>query len=152
MRVYRRLFAFLRPHAWRMTAATVSNVLASILDAFAFTLLIPFLNALFRQPELIPGKSGLLSEIQRRTVGALLDPAQPMASLRAVIFVILVLVLAKNVFTWLGGQLGAGLQEYVTRDLRDAVFTHPTMAEGLGPLFGGVPARTQTSATTGSAA
>ncbi len=36
--------------------------------------------------------------------------------------------------------------------LRDAVFTHPTMAEGLGPLFGGVPARTQTSATTRSAA
>jgi pyruvate/2-oxoglutarate dehydrogenase complex dihydrolipoamide dehydrogenase (E3) component len=30
--------------------------------------------------------------------------------------------------------------------LRDAVFTHPTMAEGLGPLFSGVPARTQTSA------
>jgi pyruvate/2-oxoglutarate dehydrogenase complex dihydrolipoamide dehydrogenase (E3) component len=30
--------------------------------------------------------------------------------------------------------------------LRDAVFTHPTMAEGLGPLFAGVPARTQTSA------
>jgi pyruvate/2-oxoglutarate dehydrogenase complex dihydrolipoamide dehydrogenase (E3) component len=26
--------------------------------------------------------------------------------------------------------------------LRDAVFTHPTMAEGLGPLFGEVPART----------
>jgi hypothetical protein len=24
--------------------------------------------------------------------------------------------------------------------LRDAVFTHPTMAEGLGPLFSGVPA------------
>jgi pyruvate/2-oxoglutarate dehydrogenase complex dihydrolipoamide dehydrogenase (E3) component len=36
--------------------------------------------------------------------------------------------------------------------LRDAVFTHPTMAEGLGPLFGGVPSRTQTSATTPSAA
>src|SRR6266478_2826190 len=36
--------------------------------------------------------------------------------------------------------------------LRDAVFTHPTMAEGLGPLFGGVPSRTQISATTGSAA
>jgi pyruvate/2-oxoglutarate dehydrogenase complex dihydrolipoamide dehydrogenase (E3) component len=27
--------------------------------------------------------------------------------------------------------------------LRDAVFTHPTMAEGLGPLFGGVPVRAQ---------
>ena len=36
--------------------------------------------------------------------------------------------------------------------LRDAVFTHPTMAEGLGPLFGGVPARMQASATAGSIA
>jgi pyruvate/2-oxoglutarate dehydrogenase complex dihydrolipoamide dehydrogenase (E3) component len=33
--------------------------------------------------------------------------------------------------------------------LRDAVFTHPTMAEGLGPLFSGVPARTLASASTG---
>jgi ATP-binding cassette, subfamily B, bacterial MsbA len=124
MGLYRRLLAFLRPHAWRMTAAMASNILASVLDAFAFTLLIPFLNALFRQQELIPAKLGWLANIQHRTVGALLDPAQPMASLRAVIFVILGLVLAKNVFVWLGGQLGAGLQEYVTRDLRDAVFRH----------------------------
>jgi pyruvate/2-oxoglutarate dehydrogenase complex dihydrolipoamide dehydrogenase (E3) component len=29
--------------------------------------------------------------------------------------------------------------------LRDAVFTHPTMAEGLGPLFEGVPAHAQTA-------
>ena len=124
MGIYRRLLGFLRPHVWRMTAAMASNILASVLDAFAFTLLIPFLNALFRQQELIPGKLGWLADIQQRTVGAMLDPAQPMASLRAVIFVILGLVLAKNVFVWLGGQLGAGLQEYVTRDLRDAVFRH----------------------------
>jgi pyruvate/2-oxoglutarate dehydrogenase complex dihydrolipoamide dehydrogenase (E3) component len=36
--------------------------------------------------------------------------------------------------------------------LRDAVFTHPTIAEGLGPLFGGVPARTQAGADIGSTA
>lgn len=36
--------------------------------------------------------------------------------------------------------------------LRDAVFTHPTMAEGLGPLFTGVPARTQASGSTSSVA
>ncbi len=35
--------------------------------------------------------------------------------------------------------------------LRDAMFTHPTMVEGLGLLFGGVPARTRSSANTGSA-
>jgi pyruvate/2-oxoglutarate dehydrogenase complex dihydrolipoamide dehydrogenase (E3) component len=36
--------------------------------------------------------------------------------------------------------------------LRDAVFTHPTMAEGLGPLFGEVPTRKQAIGSTGSAA
>jgi pyruvate/2-oxoglutarate dehydrogenase complex dihydrolipoamide dehydrogenase (E3) component len=36
--------------------------------------------------------------------------------------------------------------------LRDAVFTHPTMAEGLGPLFTGVPACTQVKVDSGSAA
>jgi pyruvate/2-oxoglutarate dehydrogenase complex dihydrolipoamide dehydrogenase (E3) component len=34
--------------------------------------------------------------------------------------------------------------------MRDAVFTHPTMAEGLGPLFGGVPAGTKAGVRTGS--
>jgi len=107
-----------------MAAAMTSNMLASVLDGFAFTLLIPFLNALFLQKELIPANLGWLARLQERTIGAFLDPSQPMASLRAVIFVILALVLAKNVFVWLGGQLGAGLQEFVTRDLRDAVFKH----------------------------
>jgi ATP-binding cassette, subfamily B, bacterial MsbA len=124
MSIYGRLLTFLRPHTWRITAATASNMLASVLDAFAFTLLIPFLNALFQQPQLIPPRLGWLAEVQQRTVGVMLDPDDRMASLRAVIFVILALVLAKNVFVWLGGQLGAGLQEYVTRDLRDAVFRH----------------------------
>ena len=123
MHLYRRLLVYLRPHAWRMTAAVSSNFLASVLDAFAFTLLIPFLNALFKQPDLLP-RAGFIGDLHARTIGALLDTAQPMESLRAVIFVILALVLAKNVFVWLGGQLGAGLQEYVTRDLRDAVFRH----------------------------
>ena len=36
--------------------------------------------------------------------------------------------------------------------LRDAVFTHPTMAEGLGPLFAGVPAHTQVKVDSGAAA
>ena len=124
MHLYRRLLGYLRPHAWRMAAAISSNIVASVLDAFAFTLLIPFLNALFKQPDLLPLNSTLLGQLHAWTIGALLDPAQPMESLRAVIFVILGLVLAKNVFVWLGGQLGAGLQEYVTRDLRDSVFKH----------------------------
>ena len=124
MGLYRRLLQFLRPHSWRMAAAIGSSIVASVLDAFAFTLLIPFLNALFGRPSLIPEDMGFLENLQRWALGAMLDPAAPMASLRAVIFVMVGVVLLKNIFVWLGGQLGAGLQEYVTRDLRDAVFRH----------------------------
>jgi ATP-binding cassette, subfamily B, bacterial MsbA len=124
MGLYRRLLGFLRPHAWRLGAAISSNIVASVLDAFAFTLLIPFLNALFQQPDLISADLGVISRLQRQLMGALLDPARPIDSLRVVIFVMLAVVLAKSVFVWLGGQLGAGLQEFITRDLRDAVFRH----------------------------
>lgn len=124
MGLYRRLLGFLRPHAWRMAAATASTMVASILDALAFTLLIPFLNALFKQPELIQRDLGFIGKLQDRYIGAMLDPSQPMESLKVVIFLILALVFAKNVFMWFGSQLSAGLQEYVTRDLRDAVFKH----------------------------
>ena len=38
--------------------------------------------------------------------------------------ILLLTVALKNFFAWFAGQLGVQLQEYVTRDLRDAVFRH----------------------------
>lgn len=122
--IYRRLLRFLRPHQWRMAGNVSCNIIAAGLDAFSFTLLIPFLNALFKQAYLLPKASGWIAEIQSRTVGAFLDPADPRGSLGAMIVVIMLIVAVKNVFVWLAGQFGASLQEYVTRDLRDAVFGH----------------------------
>lgn len=122
--IYRRLLRFLRPHQWRMGGNLACNIIAAGLDAFSFTLLIPFLNALFKQQYLLPKASGWIAEIQSRTVGAFLDPADPRGSLGAMIVVIMLIVAVKNIFVWLAGQFGASLQEYVTRDLRDAVFGH----------------------------
>ena len=121
--MYRRLLRFLRPHGWRMAATVAANVGAAILDVFTFTLLIPFLNALFDQPAL-PSGPGLVTSVLQATVGALLDPADKMGSLRNVILVILAAVILKNLLVWVSGQLGAQLQEYVTRDLRNAVYAH----------------------------
>ena len=120
--MYRRLLGFLRPHAWRLTGNIVSSVVAAVLDAFMFTLLIPFLNALFEKPTLTP--SGWLGDLQQRLIGQFLDANDKLGSLGSVIIVIMVLVAVKNVFVWTGGLLGASLQEYVTRDLRDRVFAH----------------------------
>jgi ATP-binding cassette, subfamily B, bacterial MsbA len=122
--MYRRLLRFLRPHWWRMAGNVLSNVVAAALGAFSFTLLIPFLNALFREPSFLPRSSGWIARVQSRTIGVFLDPANPQRSLGAVIIVVILVVAVKNVFVWLAGQFGASLQEYVTRDLRDAVFQH----------------------------
>ena len=123
MRLYRRLFAFLRPHVWRMAGNIAANFIGAALDGYSFALLIPFLDELFKQPP-IPLGNGWVNTFLHATIGRLLDPAQPMQSLRNVILVILATVALKNLFIWIAGTLGAELQEFVTRDLRDAVYRH----------------------------
>lgn len=122
--MYRRLLRFLRPHSGRMLGAIGASALAALFDAYSFSLLIPFLNALFGMPTLLPGNSGWLTAFLNRTIGMLLDPNDKMGSLQVVIFIIVTSVALKNFFVWLAGNLGAQLQEYVTRDVRDAVYTH----------------------------
>ncbi|MFN8582433.1 MAG: ABC transporter transmembrane domain-containing protein [Gemmatimonadaceae bacterium] len=118
--MYARLLRFLRPHAWRMVGTVACNIGAAVLDVFSFTLLIPFLDAIFGTST----PSGTISRLQQRVIGVFLDPTDKMGALRNVILVILVAVALKNVLVWMSGQLGASLQEYVTRDLRNAVYAH----------------------------
>ena len=99
------------------------SIVAAVLDAYAFALLIPFLNALFGLPP-IPVNSTFASKMLDRTIGVFLDTSDKMGSLQHVILIMLVVVTAKNVLAWLAGQFGAQLQEYVVRDLRDAVYRH----------------------------
>jgi len=106
-----------------MAGAIAGNIGAAVLDAFSLALLIPFLNTLFDQPPIGVGGGGL-SALLRSTVGVLLDPADRMGSLRNVILIVLGVVLLKNLLVWVSGQLGASLQEFVTRDLRNALYRH----------------------------
>ena len=102
-------------------AGTVGcNIAAAVLDVFTFTLLIPFLDKLFNQPSRETG----ISQLQERVIGPFLQAADPSTLLRNIIIVILVAVALKNMFVWVSGQLGAQLQEFVTRDLRNALYSH----------------------------
>ena len=96
------------------------NIAAAVLDVFTFTLLIPFLDKLFNQPSRETG----ISQLQERVIGPFLQAADPSTLLRNIIVVILVAVALKNLFVWISGQLGAQLQEFVTRDLRNALYSH----------------------------
>jgi subfamily B ATP-binding cassette protein MsbA len=117
--LYSRLLGFLRPHWWRMAGTITANLFAAVLDVFTITLLIPFLNALFNLPQ-----SGVILDIQQRLVGAFLDPSDRMGSLRNILILIMAAVVLKNLLIWVSSQLGASLQEHVTRDLRNAVYGH----------------------------
>ena len=124
MRLYRRLLVFLRPHWARLAGNIASNVVGAALDGIAFSLLIPFLNLLFTNDDKIAAGKNWLTDLLKSIVGGLIVPGDPMASLRGISAVIIVAVILKNVFLWMGGQLGASLQERITRDLRDTVFRH----------------------------
>ena len=58
---YRRLLVFLRPHWWRMAGNVVANVIGAALGAFSYTLLVPFLNTLFKQPDPLSKAAGWAS-------------------------------------------------------------------------------------------
>jgi len=123
--MYRRLLRYLRPHSWRMVGTIACNVIAAALDVFSFTLLVPFLNALFGAASLIPKTSpSWITALQDRMVGTFLNPADRLGSVETMMIAIIAIVTLKNIFVWLAGQLGAALQENVTRDLRDGVFRH----------------------------
>jgi subfamily B ATP-binding cassette protein MsbA len=122
--MYRRLLRYLRPHTWRMVSTIGCNIVAAGLDVFSFTLLVPFLNALFGAPQFIPKSSSWISALQDRLVGTFLNPADRLGSVETMMVAIVAIVAVKNAFVWLGGQLGASLQENVTRDLRDDLFRH----------------------------
>ena len=108
-----------------MAGTIACNVIAAALDVFSFTLLVPFLNALFGAQSLIPRSAGSwVTTLQDRLVGNFLDPADRLGSVGTMMIAIMAIVALKNVFVWLAGQLGASLQENVTRDLRDSMFRH----------------------------
>ena len=123
--MYRRLLRYLRPHSARMLGAIASNIVAAALDVFSYTLLVPFLNALFGSSQLLPTtSSSWVIRLQSQLVGAFLDPADRLGSVSTMIIAIMTIIAVKNLFIWLAGQLGASLQENVTRDLRDSLFRH----------------------------
>jgi len=121
--LWSRLWTFVRPHRAKLVGVVLLNGVAAVADVFSFTLLIPFLNALFGKADVLPA-TGVIRNLLEATIGALLVPGEEMQSLRNVILVILVAVAVKNTLVWLSGQVGVQLQEYVVRDLRDRVYGH----------------------------
>ena len=121
--LWRRLWRFVRPHKGKLALVVVLNALAAFADVFSFTLLVPFFNAFFKSDQLLP-TAGTIGRVLNATIGFLLDEQDRMGSLRNVMLIVIAAVTAKNALIWLAGQVGVQLQEYVVRDLRNALYAH----------------------------
>ena len=140
--MYVRLLRYLRPHAWWMVATILCSFIAAGLDALSLALLAPFLATLSGTPlgsEGAPASGvppapfpvgqapGMIADARNSfgdMMARFIDADSPLDSLNRIVVIILATVFAKNLFVWISGQFGARLQEFVTRDLRNAVYAH----------------------------
>jgi subfamily B ATP-binding cassette protein MsbA len=126
MRLYRRILAYLGPHAGLTLAAAIATLGFTIFDAFSFVMIIPLLNALF---DVDGGATGAASNAMDRlldaTLGRVIDLSQPAPELlNTIILFMFGVFLLKSVFAFFQQYLVVWLEQAVTRDLRNGVYRH----------------------------
>ncbi len=120
----KRLMGFVRRYSGPLSITFLAAVLASVLDGFTYTLLIPFLRILFDTPvSIAAGALTAVDSVQETVVGFALRGDRS-AAIRNVALLILVAVALKNVAAYTAGSLGVRIREGVARDMRMKLYTH----------------------------
>ena len=129
MKTYLRILRYLRPHRRLFALAVAGMTLDNALDAFSFTLLIPFLALLFKGGaalqqggELFGG--GPIGDLLRWAVSGVAAGSSPMAALRGVVLLMFVVMLLKNVASYVWTFTVTVIEGRVTRDLRRDIYRH----------------------------
>ncbi|HEU0052041.1 MAG TPA: ABC transporter ATP-binding protein [Longimicrobium sp.] len=131
MKLYLRILGYLRPHGGLFGLAILAMALFSALDAFSLTLVIPFLELLFRQagtslgaPDALFGNKGAISDLLNAAVGWLIEGREPMAALRNVVLLLFAVFLVKNLALYVYQISVSVVEGRVTRDLRNDIYAH----------------------------
>jgi subfamily B ATP-binding cassette protein MsbA len=111
-----------------VTAGAATFVFAA-LDATAYVLLIPFVDALFSSGATGVAVAGVAVDLMTRlldaTVYRVVDvQGDALQAVQGIIVLILVVFLLKNLFDFLRTYLVAWVEQSVTRDLRNEVYDH----------------------------
>ncbi len=134
--LYRRVLSYLRPHSAVLVITGVATFAFAGLDAIAYVLLIPFVDALFRTGAADagagvtgvagePGAADLMTGLLDATVYRFVDVQGDMLqAVQGIIVLILVVFLLKNLFDFTRAYLVAWVEQSVTRDLRNEVYDH----------------------------
>ena len=134
MTLYTRVLSYLRPHLTALAAAGAATFAFAALDASAYVLFIPFVDALFAAGPTggggadlgdLGGDAGLMSKLLDATVYRVVDvQGDALQAVQGIIVLIVVVFLLKNVFDFARTYLVAWVEQSVTRDLRNEVYNH----------------------------
>jgi ATP-binding cassette, subfamily B, bacterial MsbA len=131
MNTYVRILRYLRPHGGLFALAVVAMALWAALDAFSYTLLIPFLRVLFGQGDALSGMDAFLSpnagpvvQFLRNAVGWAIAGQSPMEALRNVVLFLFVVYAVKNVAFYVYQVCVSVVEGRVTRDMRNDIYGH----------------------------
>lgn len=104
------------------TLGFVAAVMASVLDGFSFTLLVPFLRSLFGLAESVPEIHTGVEQLIMFTAGGLLSSGDPAVVLRNTVLLVLAVIVLKNIAVFVASYTGAYIEEGVARDLRSQMY------------------------------
>lgn len=124
MRGGARLYSLLRPYTWLFVATMLVTVVASVLDGFSLSMLVPFLRTIFKESTLLPVGGSKAQAIIAWITGPLLSTGTPEQALRSVVVVLLGALVLKNAAEYLAAYWNVVIQENVVRDLRVRLFGH----------------------------
>ncbi|MDQ3555689.1 MAG: ABC transporter ATP-binding protein/permease [Gemmatimonadota bacterium] len=130
MTLYLRILRYLRPHVRLFLLSIAAMTVYAALDAFSFTLLIPFLNILFGGASAagggaeIFGGGSAIGRLLEWTVGDVVRAGSEMGALRNVVVVIFGVFLIKNVALYVQNYTVSITEGRVTRDIRDDIYRH----------------------------
>ncbi|HYH82197.1 MAG TPA: ABC transporter ATP-binding protein [Longimicrobium sp.] len=129
MKTYLRILRYLRPQRGTFAFAIVVMTIANALDAFSFTLLIPFLDVLFNGGEAVTRAGGMfgggaIGRLLEWTVSGAVRGHDPMVALRNVVALLFGVYLLKNAATYVWSFTVTVIEGRVTRDLRNDIYGH----------------------------
>jgi ATP-binding cassette, subfamily B, bacterial MsbA len=123
---YVRLLRQLAPYRLLLAASLLATFMFAALDTFSFVIIFPFLDALFGGSTVnLYGAGETIGVLLDNTIGRMLRPdADPLQAITVLCIAIAIVFMLKNVFDYLRQYLVVRLEQSVTRDLRNRVYTH----------------------------
>ncbi len=132
---WKRILAHLGPHRVPLALAALASALYAVLDAFSIVVLIPFLETVFGETSgaatggdgaaAAPTEPDAIDRALAVTVGRFVDlEGEPQAVVAGIIVFIVGLVALKNAVDFARAYLSARVEQGVTRDLRNRVYSH----------------------------